>query len=52
MALAGSELPTMPYSVFRENIKAHLNENQSSLESFPLPPGNYFRVTEKMKKNW
>ena len=49
---AGSELPILTYSSFRQLIQQRLNSTESSVETFPIPPKNMFRVSEDMKKFW
>lgn len=49
---AGSELPISTYTSFRLKIKHHLNVTESSAESFPIPSGNFFRVSKEMKRSW
>ena len=49
---AGSELPISTYTSFRLKIKHHLNTTKSSLETFPIPSGNFFRVSKQMRKSW
>jgi len=48
---AGSELPILTYASFRLQIQHRLNSTGSSVETFPIPKGNMFRVSEDMKKN-
>jgi len=48
---AGSELPISSYLSFRLKIKQNLNATDSALETFPIPEGNFWRVSTEMRKN-
>ena len=51
VSIAGSELPIVTYSTFSNTIDRKLGPNLSSVESFRMPKGNYFRISKEQKKN-
>ena len=51
VSIAGSELPIVTYSTFSNTINKKLGPNLSSVESFLMPKGNYFRISHEQKKN-
>ena len=50
VSMAGSELPIATYSTFRNTIDRKLGPNLSSVESFRMPKGNYFRISKEQNK--
>ena len=51
VSIAGSELPIVTYSTFRNTINRKLGPNLSSVESFLMPKGNYPRISDEQNKN-
>ena len=51
VSMAGSELPIVTYSTFSNTIDRKLGPNLSSVESFRMPKGNYFRISKEQMKN-
>ena len=46
-SVAGSELPIVTYSNFHNTLTLQLGQNHSSVESFPIPRANLFRLTHE-----
>ena len=51
VSLAGSELPIVTYSSFRNQITQKLGSNLSSVQSVLLPPGNLNRLSDEQRKD-
>ena len=51
VSIAGSELPIVAYSSFRDKITRKLGTDLSSVESFILPPENFFRLSDEQNKD-
>ena len=49
-SIAGSELPIVSYSTFHNKLSLNLAQNRSSVESFLLPKGNFFRISKQQLK--
>ena len=50
-SIAGSELPIVTYPSFRDKITQKLGTDLSSVESFVLPPENFFRLSVEQNKD-
>jgi hypothetical protein len=49
-SIAGSELPIVTYSTFHNKLSLNLGQNDSSVASFLLPKGNFFRLSKEQVK--
>ena len=51
VSMAGSELPIVTYSTFRNIIDQKLGPSLSSVESFLMPTNNYVRISDEQNRS-